>query len=198
MKTLAPILALTLAACGSSPPPVKKATCDAGFCGTVCCGDGTTCINDALGDPVCSVLCTYPTDCMTGDAGSCCMPVLVNGDYKGQSICAPQPSGANAYKCTCHTTSDCGSNECAPLIGDSTGVISGPYVCLPNDGENHDGCGVSTSCFASPQYCATDMNENQFCSAQCTTDSDCGNPNVACCNAKCHQPGDMCCGLCGH
>jgi hypothetical protein len=125
------------------------------------------------------------------------MPVLVTGDYQGQSICAPQPGGTDAYKCTCHTTTDCGSGECAPLIGDSTGVISGPYVCLPNDGENHDGCGVSDSCFASPQYCARDMDGNEFCSPPCSSNSDCGDAGVACCNATC-QVDMQCCGLCGH
>ena len=155
-------------------------------------------MDDQAGGPVCATPCELPTDCLTTDAGSCCMPILVNGDYKGKSICAPQPTAANAYTCTCRSTSDCSHNECAPLIGDSTGVISGPYVCLPNDGENHNGCGGGSAiCNASPQYCAMDLAGNQFCSLQCAADGDCGNTGVACCNADCHDH-MLCCGLCGH
>ncbi len=195
MKALAPILAFAIAACGSTPPPPPVKGCDGGFCGTVCCATGTNCITDQTGDKVCAATCKLPTDCPTPDAG-CCMPVLVNGNYGGNSICAPAPTVPNSYTCTCLNGTDCGAKTCAPLIGDSSGYISGPYVCLPSDGQNHDGCGLEATCNVSGQFCATDSETNQFCSQVCAMDSDCKNPGVACCNAKCHQD-EMCCGLCG-
>jgi hypothetical protein len=196
MKTLAPALALAIAACGSSPPP--KMTCDAGLCAGVCCDTGKECLSNQAGNKVCATPCTLPSDC--AEAEPCCMPILVGGKtYMGQSICAANPSPATAYTCTCGANSGCGggnSMECAPLVGG--GLISGPYVCLPNDAENHDGCKLTSTCKVSGQFCATDQSGDQFCSTTCSMDSDCKNTGVACCNATCPDSSAMCCGLCGH
>ena len=202
LRTLAPVLALAIAACGSTPPPPKKViVCDAGLCGTVCCATGTICENDSAGNPYCATLCEAPTDCTAADAG-CCQPLLVGGNYMGQSICTPRPYTVTPYSCTCTSGADClNRQECAPLIGDSSGFISGPYVCLPNDGQNHHGCALPPStCSVQGQYCATDNGGNEFCSQGCDPDAgdtECKNPGIACCNATCHD-NMRCCGLCGH
>jgi hypothetical protein len=74
-------------------------------------------------------------------------------------------------------------------------VIIGPYFCANNDGSDFDGCS-GKRCIYPGQYCATDKAGNEFCSVPCTSDSACGNPGGACCNATC-QDGGLCCGLCG-
>jgi hypothetical protein len=184
MKRLPVAMAVAIAACGSTTPPKKMMTCDAGLCGGLCCPLDQECVTNGAGDQVCATPCSLPTDC-TDTAEPCCMPVLVGGNYGGKAICAANPSSATAYTCTCGPNTGCGSNsqECAPLIGDTSGFISGPYVCLPNDGQNHHGCALPPStCSVSGQYCATDNAQDRFCSPGCTMDSDCM----------------MCCGLCGH
>jgi hypothetical protein len=89
---------------------------------------------------------------------------------------------------------ECDGGECVPDIN-TGGLIAGPYVCVANDGSSHDGCGGGT-CQVTSQSCAADLLGNRFCSVACTSDLNCGNAGVACCNATC-SPGH-CCGLCGH
>jgi hypothetical protein len=73
-------------------------------------------------------------------------------------------------------------------------VVTGPYFCVDDDGSFFGGC-QAEPCQAG-QNCSTDKAGDEFCSLVCASDSSCGNPGVACCNAEC-QDGGMCCGLCG-
>jgi hypothetical protein len=78
----------------------------------------------------------------------------------------------------------------------ANGLITGPYVCVVDDGNSHNGCADAGTCQVSSQDCSRDQSGNRFCSVACTNDLNCGNSGVACCNATCSA--GHCCGLCGH
>lgn len=186
--------------CGASSPLCQQMcpstlpiTCSGGPTGTFCCPSDTQCGANAL--------CELPTSGGTGGSSAvggsggstdssggtsagggafggvmhcstsaecpsstpCCMNALSGG------ICGP----VGVYECRCTSGSECSSKACAPAV-DSSGNPSGPYVCVPNDGAPYHGCsGFLTSC--APEYCCfTDSNQNQFCSAPCSGDNQCG------------------------
>jgi hypothetical protein len=184
------VLGGVLGACGGSAP------CPAAdVCGKFCCAAGSECVMDADAGESCGVICQKSGDC-TGQT-TCCQPVLdAEGQYAGNGVCAANPAIPGAYDCLCEVSSECGeSAECVPDVR-TPGVVTGPYICALNDGEQFDGCrGSMVFCTAQGEYCATDKAGNQFCSADCGSDSMCGNTGVACCNASCSK--GKCCGLCG-
>ena len=132
--------------------------------------------------------CNNSADCC--DESPCCTNYV-------HASCGAVPAAPPPY-CLCTHGSDCSffldSSECVPRVI-SSGKLTGPYVCVNNDGQFYDGC-RGFPCSVAGQSCAIDQAGNRFCSVSCTSDSSCNNPGVACCNAPC-QDGGKCCGLCG-
>ena len=185
--------------CASGDQCIADACCPAAqSCGSTCCSAGAECVKDTAGNQACAVTCQTSSDC-TGAATPCCEPTTTNGVFSGSGVCEAAPTTANPYDCLCGITSECGfftsaTPECIPAVN-SSGILTGPYICGNDDGASHDGCkGPLTVCSVGNQYCSTDSKANEFCSIECTSDSLCGNPGVACCNATCGS--SMCCGLC--
>ena len=197
-------LAMTLLAlaCSSAAP----STCPEALCNGVCCADGGQCIANACcpAAQVCdSACCVSGMACVAGTGGthSCGMLCQKGTDCPSATPCCSAMTGSAEGVCTnatsgclCLASTECDGGECAPQVN-ASGVITGPYVCVANDGSAHNGC-LDTSCQLTSQTCAVDLIGNQFCSTSCSHDSNCVNAGVACCNATC--PGGHCCGLCGH
>lgn len=177
--------------CDSGDSCVGNACCSgAQACGSMCCAAGSECVEDQAGNPICGVSCEKSADC-SGEMPCC----EVLGDRDGGGVCAPSPPTASSYACLCVTSSEC-SGECAPGVNDA-GIITGPYICAPDDGSSHAGCGGAvTACSVANQYCSIDQEGNAFCSLVCGSDAACGNSGVACCDTSCNLD-EVCCGLCG-
>jgi len=194
MRPLAPLLAFILG-CGGGGQNLPDGGCPTPLCAGTCCAADSICVQDQGGHDFCAVKCFASRDCTGTDP--CCEPVVDNGNYSGHGVCQPNPTASGWYSCLCSLKSDCAAGgSCVPLV-DSAGFISGPYLCLLDDGQSHHGCageGIPMSC-PSAQYCSRDSVGNDFCSTPCTTNAMCGNLGVACCNALCSQ--GSCCGLCG-
>ena len=130
------------------------------------------------------------SDCCDG-ASPCCSIAI--------SSCGPIPDPAKHEFCLCARLSDCSfysnSQACIPGANIDTNQVTGPYVCINNNGKSWGGC-RGVSCSEPGQSCASDKAGNDFCSIACASDSSCNNSGVACCNAAC-QDGGKCCGLCG-
>jgi hypothetical protein len=174
---------------------------NAQVCGSLCCLPVRVCVKDDGGNAVCAQQCHgLAGDCMA-DAPCCALSYLEDGGVRSLGGCVPL-STANQNTCRCYTPGDCNSisstDSCAPAF-DSQGVITGPYLCTPVGSSTAPGQGcsiVGTVCNTN-LYCARDVYSNDFCSPSCTSDSDCGNPGVACCNSFCDAGTLLCCGLCG-
>lgn len=106
----------------------------------------------------CATSGSCPTD------SPCCMRMSDGG-----AQCSLDPQVPQA--CLCEKGSDCSSQACAPAV-DPAGHLTGPYVCVPDDGSPYQGCVGVASCTA-PYCCVKDKNGNQFCALPCTSDSAC-------------------------
>jgi hypothetical protein len=144
--------------------------------------------------------CAAPAGMSCGTSKDCCgaNPCC---QMLNTPACGVLPTGY-PYYCLCSRTTEClaivgpddEDAECVPRAYMS-GPITGPYVCVTNEGEAFGGCRGGVTCEVRDQYCSTDTAGNEFCSVACTSDSSCHNLGVACCNAAC-QDGGKCCGLC--
>jgi hypothetical protein len=191
---------------GGQAACVNNACCPiARACKDICCDADSECITDLSGNSTCNKLCQKSSDC--SDGGTPCCQLVENGQgaFSGHGICNATPSPASAYACLCAATPECdifgaGNYDCGPAVN-TAGYISGPYICVQNDGATNQGCGGGVMCTGTDQFCATDALGNKFCSDACATGMDfqCGNAAVACCNNVCANTdgnGNMCCGLC--
>jgi hypothetical protein len=181
---------------GCGPNNGNDGGCPTARCGGSCCGSGNICVMDKGGHEFCAVKCHNTRDCP--GASPCCEPVIDDGGYSGHGACQPNPLSNDWYSCLCALKTDCASGgACAPAVNTS-GIITGPYVCVLSDGQGHNGCageGIPQSC-SNALYCARDNEGNDFCAIPCTHDALCNNPGVSCCNTQCSQ--GSCCGLCGN
>lgn len=116
----------------------------------------------------------------------CCMRMPDGG-----AICSIDPQVPQA--CLCQKGSDCTSQACAPAV-DSSGKLTGPYVCVPDDGSPYRGCVGDSSCTA-PYCCVTDKSGNQFCSMPCSGDSTCGSGHCDAFSASSCSGGTKACGI---
>jgi hypothetical protein len=190
--------------CGASDSCIGNACCPqerscgaaSGGPNTVCCSPGSECVIDSFTDAgSCEQVCQQASDC--GGAAPCCAAAFagMGGAFRGYGHCEAQ-----GIDCLCSGFSDCSAlpdgGACVPLA--SAGVLTGPYVCLADDGAAFHGCSApgdpGNQC-ATGQACTTDAVGNQFCSTVCSSDVQCGNVGVACCAASCGS--NVCCGLCG-
>ncbi len=117
---------------------------------------------DADADPpprACTTSANCPTD------SPCCMR-----DGDGGAHCAVDPQTPQV--CLCEKGSECASGACS-LAVDTSGTPTGPYVCVPNDGNPYHGCMGTASCWV-PYCCVTDTHGNRFCGLPCTDPSTCG------------------------
>jgi hypothetical protein len=203
VKIAGGVAALVLWACGGTTP----STCPQALCNGVCCGDAGQCIANACcpSAQVCDSACCNPgVPCVASASGGhvCGMLCQRGGECPAATPCCTSVDGGpegicqvGSDSCLCLTGADCASGACIPEVTGS-GLISGPYVCGANDGTSHQGCADAGTCQLSNQSCSHDLLGNQFCTVPCSSDLNCANTGVACCNAVCAQ--GHCCGLCGH
>lgn len=96
------------------------------------------------------------------------------------------PDHGSACVSTCTRASGCSGsqygNSCAPIA--QGGVIAAKVmVCRPDDGKAFHGCKFFSLTGCESGYeCWKDARANLVCTKGCTTNADCGNPGVACCD----------------
>lgn len=158
--------------------------------GNGCCNftdscNGTTCLPCVDAGESCAAGngCCQNTD--SCNAGVCCVPpgVTCTSD---SDCCSPATCTAGACEIAqgapCVTGADCASGCCAPAVN-GAGAPVGPYVCKVQDWGAYDCCGFGGFC-GSGYCCFTDGNQNEFCSAPCTSSSTCG-------GAQCQSYGNL-------
>ena len=165
-------------------------------CGSSCCSGNAMCLQDSAGNARCAQLCAKNSDCPS--ATNCC------SDVPGSTnrACIAYAPGA---KCSCQNNSDCtavGTNTaCAPQVSNDI-IQSRTYICKPNDALAWNGCNPGAgSCCPTNYDCRGDSNGNRFCARTCSSNSQCGNPGVACCStagcfncvSSCSSGGCMAC-----
>ena len=119
---------------------------------------------------------------------TCCCP---SGQYCNEET--------STWTCTpsCQDASDCASNasatSCCPNDNGSE-IVDSDFICKPDDGKAYHGCsGTFTTC-SSPYDCWTAPG-GQYCTLSCNQDSDCNDPNAACCDTSgptCSNDFDSC------
>jgi len=191
------------AACADSA--VAAACAQAAANETSCCG-GTQ--PASTGAQLCQSFVSASQDPATGCgtlSGMSC-DALHASALQSDACCCPagqlcDPSASNACAPACNTSADCPASRpaCAPTFGTIGGsvVITGPYICVPNDGNLGHGCNGIQTCDgtgASNDLCAQDSRGNHFCTTPCTGDATCGNSGTACCNVA--KGSASACGFC--
>ena len=112
-------------------------------------------------------------------AGQCCCPSGESCDYQ-------DTTGWACIK-SCTANADCttaGQTACVPSFDPTKdAIVRAPHVCKPDDGAPYHGCnGALVTCSGATNFCYAD-SIGYFCTHQCTTDTQCGNPGNACCQA---------------
>ena len=165
------------AACCSAGQSCINGQCCSAPCGSQCCSANAMCVQDSAGNSRCAQLCAKNSDCPS--ATNCC------SDVSGSTnrVCTTYTQG---LRCSCQNNSDCtafGPNTaCAPQVNNDI-IQSKTLICKPNDAAAWDGCNLGAGACCPTNYdCRGDSNGNHFCARTCSSDPQCGNPNVACCS----------------
>ena len=169
--------------CGGGCCPVGDTcvsdACCSNPCGEMCCADGDLCVSDQLGNYDCAATCDVNTDCTS----PACCAVVQHAAVGSKVWAACLDPAAYTNPCRCIQQTDCanmpGKPACVPVTFEDK-VVAKVYSCAPNDGNPWNGCNGSTYC-TTGYDCWTDGWGNNVCVHSCNSDSDCGNPGVACC-----------------
>jgi hypothetical protein len=136
------------------------------------------------------------TDCCTGSVFTSAN--VLNYQNAGPSQLVGTCSASAGLPLPCTSTAQCpqgtatDSNNiggvCVPN-SNGTGLVSGSWVCQPVSGAAYQGCALpnstaDTDCPNNFDCWSFGYGGTGFCTTSCNTDSDCGQPGVACCDTS--------------